>query len=302
MKIGFMSAILPELSLEDLMAWTGSAGFNAIELACWPVMPEAERRYGGVTHIDVDQLTDQRVAEIRSLAERHGLTITSLGYYPNPLTPDTAAAEFVIGHLQKVITAAAKLGVPTVGTFIGRNPALSIPENLKIFAEVWGPIVAHAAAAGVRIGIENCPMLYPDTWPGGTNLAISPEVWDEMFTLIPDPHLGLNFDPSHLVWQGIDINRAVRDFKDRIVHTHAKDTRVLHDQLAHKGIFGWKWWIDKLPGLGDIDWGSYISTLYEVGYDFVISVEHEDRAWESSTARKQAGLTLARDYLSQYIG
>ncbi|MCB0125124.1 MAG: sugar phosphate isomerase/epimerase, partial [Caldilineaceae bacterium] len=244
MKLGLMSAALPMLSFEDLVAWLSANGFGMIEVACWPV-GKAARRYAGVTHIDVTTLDEKRVGEIHATLDQHNLQISSLGYYPNPLHPDAEHRTMVIDHLKQVIVAAEKLRVPIVGTFVGRDKSKTMDANLEEFSKVWPPIVKFAADHGIKIAIENCPMIFSnDEWPGGDNLAISPHVWRQMYEILPDDNFGLNLDPSHLIWQMIDYERVVYDFADRIFHVHAKDMRVDREQLYQRGVMslgmGWQ--------------------------------------------------------------
>ena len=303
MKLGLMSAALPQLSFEELVAWLSKNGFGMIEVACWP-QGKAERRYAGVTHIDVAKLKKKEVKSIHATLEKHGMQISSLGYYPNPLHPDLEHRQQVIDHLQKVIVAAEMLSVPIVGTFVGRNKDLTLEQNLEEFAKVWPPIVKFAADHGIKIAIENCPMIFSnDEWPGGNNLAISPQVWRKMWEIIPDTNFGLNLDPSHLIWQMIDYERVVYDFADRIFHVHAKDMRIDREQLYQRGVMsiGMGWQIPRLPGLGEVNWAKFLGALYAVGYDYVCSIEHEDRAFEGEELLVKRGLLIARDVLSPYL-
>ena len=303
MKLGFMTAALPELSLDQLAAWASENGFGMLEIACWPA-GKAERRYAGVTHIDVTDMDAAKAKEVRGMMDKYGLEISSLGYYPNALYPDEAHRELVIGHLKKVIVAAEMLEVPIVGSFVGRDKDKTIEDNLEEFAKVWPPIVKFAADHNVKIAIENCPMIFTnDEWPGGNNLAISPYVWRKMYEIIPDENFGLNLDPSHLIWQFIDYVRVVYDFGERIFHVHAKDMRIDTEQLYQRGVMsvGMGWEIPRLPGLGDVDWGKFISALYGVGYDYVISIEHEDRAFEGTEELVKRGFLLSRDVLRPFI-
>ena len=303
MKLGLMSAALPQLSFEELVAWLSKNGFGMIEVACWP-QGKAERRYAGVTHIDVAKLKKKEVKSIHATLEKHGMQISSLGYYPNPLHPDLEHRQQVIDHLQKVIVAAEMLSVPIVGTFVGRNKDLTLEQNLEEFAKVWPPIVKFAADHGIKIAIENCPMIFSnDEWPGGNNLAISPQVWRKMWEIIPDANFGLNLDPSHLIWQMIDYERVVYDFADRIFHVHAKDMRIDREQLYQRGVMsiGMGWQIPRLPGLGEVNWAKFLGALYAVGYDYVCSIEHEDRAFEGEELLVKRGLLIARDVLSPYL-
>jgi sugar phosphate isomerase/epimerase len=303
MKLGLMSANLPNLSLEELASWAAENGFEMLELACWPP-GKAERRYAGVTHVDVTDLDANKAKQVLSVVRNHGLGISSLAYYPNPLHPDPKHREMVIGHLKKVIVAAEMLDVPIVGTFVGRDKDRTLEDNWTVFKEVWPPIVKFAAEHDVKIAIENCPMIFSnDEWPGGNNLAISPSVWRKMFEIIPDANFGLNLDPSHLVWQFIDYVRAIYEFKERIFHVHAKDLRIDYEQLYQNGVMslGMGWQIPRLPGLGDVKWDKFISALYGAGYDYVISIEHEDRAFEKTEDLVKRGFLLSRDVLMPYI-
>lgn len=303
MKLGLMTAILPDLSLEEIAAWASDNGFEMLEVCAWPV-GKSERRYAGVTHIDVSELTQQKAKDILALMDQHELEISSLAYYPNPLHPDPDHRKMVIEHLKQVILGAETLNVPIVGTFIGNDKNRNLDENFARFEEIWPPIVQFAGEHGVKIAIENCPMIFSyDEWPGGDNMAVSPSVWRRMFEAIPDENFGLNLDPSHLVWQFIDYVRVVHEFKDRIIHVHAKDLRVDREGLYQRGVtsLGMGWQIPRLPGLGDVEWDKFISALYEVGYDYVISIEHEDRAFEGSEELAKRGFLLARDVLRPYI-
>jgi sugar phosphate isomerase/epimerase len=296
-KLGLLTAAFPDLSLEEVAAWAAGEGFELLEVACWPAGGGERRRYAGVTHIDVDSFDPD---EVRGTLERHRLGISSLAYYPNNLHPDDAHREQVNGHLRKVIDAAGALGVDVVGTFVGNDKDRSLPENLLRFREVWPPLVDHAGERGVKIAIENCPMIFSwDEWPGGNNLAWSPAIWSEMFEAIPADNFGLNLDPSHLVWLMIDYERAVYDFADRIFHAHAKDLEVRRDGLYRHGTFssGIGWQVPRLPGLGEVRWDRFVAALYAVGYDHVLSIEHEDRRFEGTEELVKRGFLVARNTL-----
>jgi sugar phosphate isomerase/epimerase len=301
MQLGFVSAILGDLGLEEVLAFAADEGFACVELMCWPP-GSADRRYGGVCHVDVTNFTDERAHHVRDLVRIHRVEISGLGYYPNPLDPDPAHRRFVLDHLKKVISAAPRIGVRLVNTFIGRDPTKSLEANWPVFREVWPDVVQHAEAAGVTIGVENCPMLFgQDQWPGGKNLAVAPGVWHALFETIPSPHFGLNFDPSHLVWQHIDCVRCVRDFGSKIVHVHAKDTRIDPDQLYATGVLGLGWHTAKLPGLGDVRWGPLFSALTDAGYNGPVCIEVEDRAFEGSLADRKRALRQSKRFLEQWI-
>jgi len=298
MEIGFQTAILPDQTLEEVLAFAAQEGFDCIEAVCWPRQATDQRRYAGVTHIDVSDFSDEDAREVNELCRKYGVALSGLGYYPNPLTPDPEERRVYVEHIGKVISAAAKLGVEVVNTFVGRDPGRAVEEQWDDFEEVWKPLVEQAEREGVKIGIENCPMLFTlDEWPGGKNLAISPSVWREMFERIPSPNFGLNFDPSHLIWQGIDIERAIHEFGDRFVHIHAKDERVDREKLHEVGIMGLGWHVPKIPGLGDIDWDVFYRALKAVGWDGPVVIEVEDRAFEDSLEGRHDALRAAKEYL-----
>lgn len=302
MQIGFVSAILHDLSLEEVLAFAADEGFPCVEVMCWPP-GKADRRYAGVTHLDVSNFTPAAAAAVRELVGIHGVSLSGLGYYPNPLDPDPAHRAVVADHLKKLIRAAPLIGVGVVNTFIGRDHCKGLKDNLAAVREVWPPLVAEAKAAGVRIGIEHCPMLFSDDeWPGGKNLATSPAVWRQLFDLFPGGTLGLNFDPSHLVWQFIDAPRALREFGQHLVHVHAKDERVDRDRLHEVGVLGLGWHQPKLPGLGDVQWGPFFAALTDAGYDGSVCIEVEDRAYEGSLEARKRALRQSRKFLEQFMG
>ena len=250
------------------------------------------------------RLTPAKAKEILAMLDRYHLGISALGYYPNPLHPDSEHRDMVIGHLKKVILAAEMLNVPIVGTFVGKDKNKTVPQNLEDYAKVWPPIVRFARDHGVKIAIENCPMLFSyDEWPGGNNLASTPFIWQKMWEIIPDDNFGLNLDPSHLILQMIDYERVIREFKDRIFHVHAKDLRIDREGLYQHGVLsqGMGWQVPVLPGLGDIRWDRFFSALYASGYNYVVSIEHEDRNFEKTMDLVKNGFLLARDVLRPYI-
>jgi sugar phosphate isomerase/epimerase len=300
-KLGLMTAAFSRRPLAKVASWSAANGYEMLEIACWPAAGAERRRYAGVSHIDVERFDAGRV---RDLLDRHGLEISSLAYYPNNLHPDAELRRAANQHLKRVVDAAAKLGVPTVGTFVGRDKTRNLPDNFREFRRVWPRLVEYAESKGIRIAIENCPMIFSwDEWPGGTNLASTPAAWDEMFSIVPSASFGLNLDPSHLVWLMIDYERAVRDYAPRIFHVHAKDLEIDRDALYRNGTLslGMGWQIPRLPGLGQVDWSRFLGTLYRVGYDGVVSVEHEDRAFEKTEELVERGFLIARDALRPYL-
>ncbi len=302
MKLGFVSAILPELNLEEVLRFAAEKGFATVEVMCWPP-GRAERRYAGVTHIDATDVTEERAQQINGLVARYGVAISALGYYPNPLCSDEREADVYIGHLKKVISAAERLGLKQVNTFVGRDPSRSLNDNWALFEERWPGIVRQAEACDVRIGIENCPMLFTqDEWPGGKNLAVSPKIWREMFQRIPSKHFGLNYDPSHLIWQFMDPAAPLREFADRIFHVHAKDARIDRERLDEVGILATplEYHSPKLPGLGDVNWSDFFAALTAIRFNGAVCIEVEDRAYEGSMADRQRALLQSKRFLENF--
>ena len=301
MQLGFVSAILADLSLEEVLSFAADEGFECVEVMCWPV-GKAERRYAGVTHVDVTEFNTEKAAAVKELVTRYGVRISSLGYYPNYLIGDAEQRQVAVEHFRKVIAAAPLLGVDTVTTFVGRDPVKTVEANWPLFLDTFGDFIARAEEANVRIGIENCPMLFSnDEWPGGKNLAYSPSIWRRMFTDIPSDRFGLNFDPSHPLWLQIDCVRAIKEFGPRIVHAHAKDTKIDADNLYNEGVMGLGWNTPKIPGLGDVNWGQYISSLTDAGYTGPMCIEVEDRAYETSLKDRMRSLRQSKRFLEQFI-
>jgi sugar phosphate isomerase/epimerase len=304
LDLGFVSAILAENSFEEVIEFASENEFSCVEIMCWP-KGKAERRYAGVTHIDVDDLDDNRVSEIKRILEEKNVYISGLGYYPNPLDPDPVQAGYYIEHIKKIIKAAAKLGIPVVNTFVGRDPNKNVEENLKLFEQRWPAIVEVAAENNIKIGIENCPMLFTnDEWPGGKNLAISPAIWDKMFEIIPNPLFGLNYDPSHPTWMLMDEVQPIYDYVDRIHHIHLKDVKVHRDKLNKVGILAYplEFHTPKVPGLGDVRWRDFFSALTTAGYRGPVCIEVEDKAFEGSQEDVKAAILTGRNYLRQFVG
>jgi len=304
MQLGFVSAILPELSREQVLAFAAGNGFSCVELMCWP-KGKAERRYAGVTHVDAAAVDKGEARRIRDECAAAGVAISGLGYYPNPLAPDRTEAKLYVDHIKRVIRAARLLELSIVNTFVGRDFTRSVDENWPRFLQTWRPLVKFAADHGVRIGIENCPMSFSrDEWPGGKNLATSPAIWRRMYEDIPDANFGLNFDPSHFIWQRMDYLAPLREFAPRIFHVHAKDARIDQERLDQVGILAYplQYHTPKLPGLGDVNWSRFFSVLTETGYRGAVCIEVEDRAYEGSLEDRKTSLRQSGGYLRQFLG
>lgn len=296
MKLGFLTACMPDRSLRDIAAWAGGHGFEALEVAAWPALGD---RPFTASHIAAESFTEGDAERVTSLFEKHDLTLSSLAFYDNNLHPDPAERRAINDHVVACIDAAALLGVPTVGTFVGRHPGRTVAENLRDAERMFPRLVDHAGERGVKLVIENCVMegWHPDGYPG--NLAYSPELWEWMFGL----GLYLNFDPSHLLWMGMDPVEALRPFVDRVAHAQAKDIELFPEKrtrygwpgIADKSRDPWNvgWWRYRVPGRGQVDWNGVVDTLYEGGFDGVLSVEHEDPVWGGTEPKIETGLLVA---------
>jgi sugar phosphate isomerase/epimerase len=303
MHLGFVSAILPELPLDDVLAFAAAEGFSCIEAMCWPI-GAPDRKYAGVTHVDVTDFTPARADDIRAACVRHGVALSGLGYYPNALDPDPAVAAAAVSHLGRVIEAAPLLGLREVNTFVGRDWHTMVDDNWPRFLATWRPLVKLAEDNGVRIGVENCPMLFTrDEWPGGKNLMTTPAIWRRAFADIDSPAFGLNYDPSHFVLQGIDPLSPLREFRGKLFHVHAKDVRLDPDGIAEVGRFDVpsRWHQPRIPGFGEIDWGRFMSELMRVGYDGAVCIEVEDDTFGKTLDGRKRALRVARDVLRPFF-
>jgi sugar phosphate isomerase/epimerase len=303
MQLGFASAILPDLDLVAVLQFAARERFACVEVMCWP-SGKADRKYAGITHIDVARFNRGQAEGVRELCARHGVAISALGYYPNPLTPDRAAAARAAAHLRRVIRASALLGIGRVNTFVGRDWTRTVDENWPGFLRVWKPLIAFAEDHGVRIGIENCPMLFTrDEWPGGKNLAYCPAIWRRMFSDLPSRHFGLNYDPSHLVWMRMDWLKPLREFRERLHHVHAKDVRIDPDRLDDVGILATplEHHQPRIPGFGEIDWGRFLGTLKAVGYRGPVCIEVEDDTFGKSLRGRKDAVRVAGNVLRPFF-
>lgn len=305
MHLGFLTVCLGNIPLKEKAQWAAKNGFKALEVACWP--HENDRDYSSCD-INVATLTLEEADKIKGYVKEMGLSISSLAYYDNNLHHDPQKRAFINAHVKKCIDAAVMLGVKTVGTFVGRNKDKNIKENFDEFEKVFSDLVAYAQSKGINLVIENCPM---EGWqveglPG--TISFTPELWREMFRRVPNKNFGLNYDPSHLLFQLIDYIAPIKEFKDRIFHVHAKDSEVFKDKLAAYGVFnkqldseGTGYWQFRMPGLGQVDFSALVQALRDIGYDDVISIEHEDPLYEGSEAKVKEGLLLGREYLEKLI-
>ncbi|MCQ2398128.1 MAG: sugar phosphate isomerase/epimerase [Sphaerochaetaceae bacterium] len=305
MKLGFVSAILDGWTFEEMIDTASELGFKCVEIACWP-QGKAERRYAGVCHIDVKKvLNDDGYAKyVKDYSEKKGVEISSLAFYPNTMDGDLEKRKSSVEHLMTVIKASAKLGVNMVTTFIGRDQTKNVEDNMKLVAEVWPPVIKLAEELKVKIGIENCPMLFgQDQWPGGQNIFTSPENWKKVFGILQSENLGINYDPSHFVWQQMDYLKPLYEFKDKVFHIHFKDIKIFKDKLDENGIMAYplNYMAPKLPGLGDVRWDRFVSALTDIGYDGYACIEVEDRAFEGSKKKILDSLRLSKKYMENFV-
>ena len=302
MKLGFLTAPFPETPLTDVADWAAGNGFEVLEIACWPRATGPTRRYAGTSHIDVANLSRSQAVDIRDEICAKGLTISGLGFYPNPLHPDPAHREQVIGHIKHLIDAAEKMDIPLVNTFMGGDGALNQDQNWERALQIWPEIVQYAQDHGRKITLENCPMLFSnDEWPGGNNIATTPRMWRRILEQW-EGTIGLNFDPSHLILQMIDTQRFLKEFGKHILHYQAKDLMIDKDGLYERGVFsmGMGWQVPRIPGLGDVDWGLVHGELYRQGFAGDCIIEHEDRRFEGTDEKVKQGFLIARDVLRPY--
>ncbi|MFS1010390.1 sugar phosphate isomerase/epimerase family protein [Enterococcus casseliflavus] len=303
MKLGVVSAIFDQSNFEEMIDIVAANGLECVEVACWP-QGKAQRRYAGVSHIDTKQLTDERIREIQHYCQAKGVEISALAYYPNPLDENLDKRQEAIDHLYTLIDASKRMGINLVTTFLGRMPTKNIRENLEEAVNVWQPILAYAEKQKVRIAIENCPMLFTeDEWPGGQNLMTTPTIWRQVFQLLDSEYLGLNYDPSHFVWQQIDYIQPLYEFKEKIFHVHYKDIKVYQEKLNDVGTMAvpLSYMSPKLPGLGDVDWGKYVSALTDIGFDGYSCIEIEDKAFENSYETVKKSVALSTHYLRNFV-
>ena len=302
MQLGFVTAILPDLTLGEVLKFAAEERYDCIEVMCWP-MGKAERKFAGVTHIDATYFTQAAADDVRALCDKHGVSISGLGYYPNILSADADESRVATAHLKRVIQAARLLGLSNVNTFVGADHRRNADENFDLFRKVWPDLIRFAEEHDMRIGIENCPMLFSwDEWPAGKNMAYSPAVWRRMFEEIPARHFGLNYDPSHMILQMMDYLRPIYEFRDRLFHAHAKDMKIDRQKLDDRGILALGWSTPKIPGLGAIDWSAWISALSDVGYQGPVCVEVEDDSFRDTLEARKQSLLISRNVLRPLLG
>jgi sugar phosphate isomerase/epimerase len=302
LDLGFVSAIFAEKSFEEVIDFASENQFDCVEIMCWP-KGKAERRYAGVTHIDVDSLDEINIQYIQNYLKEKNVYISALGYYPNPLDTDLEKRATYLEHIKKIIIAAQKLSIPVINTFIGRSQLASLEENFTLFTQNWLPIIRLAESCNIKIGIENCPMFFTqDEWPNGKNMAISPPIWDRLFSIANSENLGLNYDPSHAIWQQMDYISHIKDYSKKLFHVHLKDAKLHREKLDKVGILATplEYHTPKLPGRGDVDWSLFLLELKLTDYSGPIVIEFEDKEFEKSEEDIKIGLLTTKNYIKQF--
>lgn len=303
MKLGILTAPFENKTLDEVADWARDNSFHALEIACWPMSNDKQRRYAGTAHIDVANISEMQASEIVDSLSSKNITISALGYYPNPLHPDSEHRKHIFGHLKNVVDCAKKMNVSVVNTFCGGDAKLNIDENWKRAQKIWPDFIKYTTDQGIQLAFENCPMIFSyDEWPGGHNIAYSPKIWRRIIEEW-NGVVGMNFDPSHLILQMIDQKKFISEFGPHFKHVHAKDLTIDREGLYDHGILskGMGWQVPKMPGLGDVDWSVFFSELLKVDYDGSIIIEHEDKNFEETEALLKEGFVLARDNLLPYI-
>ncbi|MFH1007458.1 MAG: sugar phosphate isomerase/epimerase family protein, partial [Candidatus Latescibacterota bacterium] len=253
MRVGFISHTLDQ----DVLQFGVDNGFAALELAAGDAPAECSAQ----------------MALITRYREELGFPVLALGTAVNPLSADATQAAEAQQALRDLIDLCPRIGARYVSNVSGYNGTCSIEDNLSLLVKVYRPLLEQAKDAGVTIVFENCPHGFP--FPGGMNMAATPELWEKILSALDEENFGLEYDPSHLVWQGVDYLAAARKFASRIVLMHAKDTEILHDRLGHVGMYGDGWWRYRLPGYGVIDWPKLFQIMSEAGFDGDLFIEHE---------------------------
>ncbi|MHB8278281.1 MAG: sugar phosphate isomerase/epimerase family protein [Candidatus Humimicrobiaceae bacterium] len=303
MKLGLVSSILYDYSFEQLVDFVSDIGIKSLEVACWP-LGKAERRYAGITHINVNEVDFSKAQYYNDYLKKKKVEIAALFYSPNPLVEDLNQRKVYIEHIKKVISATKLMGIRHMNTFIGKNHTIPISENIEEFKKVWPDIINFAEDNDVIVSFENCPMYFTiDEWPGGKNLASFPKIWRELFSIIDSKNFGINYDPSHLVWQMMDYIKPIYEFRDKITNVHIKDAKIYKDKYDDVGIFATplEYHAPKLPGLGDINWGKFVSALTDIGFKGSASIEIEDRAFEGTLNDRLNSIKISQNFMSQFI-
>lgn len=293
MNLGF---VVTQHSKERI-EFAGRAGFDSLEIFTEKNAP-----------LDIEKMSEKDISEFMEFMKNNNVKLGTLTCSVNHLDGDKARRKENNEYFIKTLKICKKLGTDIVATNAWADKTKSPSENMKDYKEVFSEYAKVAEAEGVKIAIENCPHSVGYPIPIG-NIAYSPEMWEAMFEAVPSKAVGLEFDPSHLLWLGVDYVKAIRDFGDRIYAFHAKDTEIMKDMLAKCGIYGrqfgasseWDlgWWRYRIPGWGMVDWKGVFKALNDIGFEGQMAIEHEDPVFGGE--RTDEGLKLGLRYLRQFM-
>ncbi len=254
--------------------------------------------------LDPDRLDDAAIARIKGNIERAGIYVSALAVDGNHIDPDPARRAQVNTYAAKCIELAGKMGIPNIGgqsgTIRGERLEQQVDEIVRVYTEKYFPLCEKYK---VRILWE--------PYAGGPNIATGPVGWEALFKAFNNsPHVGLQFDPSHLVWQFMDPVAAAREFVDKIFDVHLKDTEILWHVVRRAGIQpvnNVRWWRFRLPGDGSVDWKGFFSVLAEAGYTGAMNIENEDEFYYPGynqgnfTEQYKRGFRLAHEFLKTLV-
>ncbi len=282
MKLGYLTAYS-----EDELKFAQRTGFDCLSFFV-----------SSGSFLDVNTMNDARISGFQDKCDKYGIEISALCGYINHLDPDENKRKENNKYFTRLLEVCGKMGVKVAATNAFGDPSKTVKENLPMYKKVFSEYAKVAEDNGVRIAIENCPHSYGYPLRIG-NIAYSPATWSLIFDAVPSSSIGLEFDPSHLVWLFIDYLKAARDFANRIYHIHAKDTEIFQDKLDVVGIYGEGWWRFRIPGLGCVDWEKFFDVINQIGYDDNVVIEHEDPVYEGD--RRHEGLEIGHNYLRKFI-
>lgn len=278
-------------SLEECAKWAKANDFDAIRPnATGTFDPKHILRAGG--------------DEINETLRSHGIYLAALSAHNNLLDDDPEAREAARENLKRAIEATSILGAPVLVTYAGSpvswhfygqfssnpgNPDDRSVELVGRFKEMWTPVIRFAEEKGVTIALDCAVRM--------GNIACNPEMWERILDAIPSDNLGLSCDPSHWLWMGIlPAEDAIRMFSGKWYYADVKDCEVSPQMRFRQGIIGNWWWQYRVPGRGQLNWGTIIGALLESGYDYILCVENEDRGMPGL-----AGFALGGRHLRQFL-
>lgn len=294
MNIGFNTLCFFGRPLDETISFAAQNGFSSLEVVCSP------QNLGKTPlHVDIENFNEEKAQSILEKLRKNSVKISCLSYYSNIFFPVNDNPDYHTNFIKKMIDTAEILNIELVSTYTGYNPYCSMDDNLNMLKEKMEPLLTYAGEKKIKIMLENIPLISGE--PYGGSFAYSPEIWDMIFTKIPHSNFGINYDPSHLFWLGVDYLLFLGVFSDRIFHVKAKDAEILVEKLRITGIFGSSWFRYRIPGLGSIDWKKFISGLFDAGYDGVLSINNEDPVWMENPQKIERGLLFGKKFLQNLL-